>query len=71
MTSNNKKKRDQRVLMVDPPSGWLYGFPKPIPPQYGTTFPDIDLRGFLLDSGYPPHEVDFAVRYMRFWEQDI
>jgi hypothetical protein len=38
--------------MIDPPSGWKYGFPKEIPEHVDNT------RQWLLDNGYPQHEID-------------
>jgi hypothetical protein len=38
--------------MIDPPSGWRYGFPKKIPEHVDNT------RQWLLDNGYPQHEID-------------
>jgi len=37
-----------KVMMCDPPSGWKYGFPKPIPKEVGE-----DIRPWLLSEGYP------------------
>lgn len=50
--------------MIDPPSGWKYGFPKQLPENVK------DLRQWLIDEGYPEKDVDFAVQYCRFWEQE-
>ena len=49
--------------MIDPPSGWMYGFPKELPDGVK------DLRKWLVDNGYPEKDVDFAVKYCRYWEQ--
>jgi hypothetical protein len=38
--------------MIDPPSGWKYGFPKEIPEHID------DTRQWLLDNGYPQSEID-------------
>lgn len=40
------------ILMVDPPSGWKYGFPKSYDPY------DKPLTEWLLENGYPQHEID-------------
>lgn len=50
-----------KKYMVDPPSGWPYGFPKPC--EDG-----IDIRQWLLDNGYPEKDVDFALQHLRMWE---
>lgn len=51
------------VLMVDPPSGWRYGFPA----EY-----DEEKHGSLLNllqsHGYPEKDIEFALRNMRMWE---
>ena len=46
--------------MVDPPSGWRYGFPK-----LWNGEDRLDL--FLAKHGYPSHEIEFALNYMRMW----
>ena len=57
-----------KVLMCDPPSGWKYGFPKPLPDGVGSY--DFDLMGWLLDEGYPQSEIDACGNhfYCRYWE---
>jgi len=52
---------------VDPPSGWRYGFPKPLPPE-ANGFETFDFRAWLVHEGYPEEEVDFAMQYCRQWE---
>ena len=47
-------------IMVDPPSGWRYGFPK-----LWNGEEQLDL--FLANHGYPSHEIEFALNYMRMW----
>jgi len=49
-------------MMVDPPSGWRYGFPKVYLKDR-----DGDLGEFLAVNGYPRSEIDFALRYLRMW----
>ena len=61
-----------KVLVCDPPSGWKYGFPKPIHEEYRILGSDFDLARWLIDNGYPEEEVD---KYdgdvpCRFWEAD-
>jgi hypothetical protein len=58
----------KKVLMVDPPSGWKYGFPKPLPdPQ-----PE-DMVAWYISEGYPQKEIDRYGEhfYCRYWEQEI
>lgn len=49
--------------MIDPPGGWRYGFPKVYDP-----LPKETLGEWLLRNGYPPQEVEWAVRHCRSWE---
>ena len=49
-------------VMVDPPSGWMYGFPALWDKRkYGT------LAMFLRAKGYPEKDIDFALSYCRMW----
>ena len=51
-------------MWIDPPSGWKYGFPK----LYDNTIP---LDKWLVDSGYPQKDVNFAVQYLRIWPETL
>lgn len=61
-----------RVKMCDPPSGWKYGFPKPIPSDLRSE----DFDAWLVEEGYPANEVaywelsDTGIP-CRFWEAEI
>ena len=46
------------IRMVDPPSGWRYGFPAVLKPNY---------KKQLEDSGYPKDEIPFALENSRYW----
>lgn len=51
------------TIMIDPPLGWQYGFPKPIPEERRK-----DALVFLVEQGYPQSLIDelgdsFYVRY--------
>lgn len=48
-------------LLYDPPSGWMYGFPKPYNPN-----PGEKLKETLIRDGYPASQADFAVKHCRF-----
>ena len=50
--------------MIDPPSGWRYGFPKPIPDSV------IEVKVWLVENGYPQSEIDSCGEhfYCRYWE---
>lgn len=47
---------------IDPPNGWRYGFP-----QVWDSEKHPDIREWLLISGYPRDDVDFALHYCRSW----
>jgi hypothetical protein len=49
------------MLIYDPPSGWMYGFPKPYQP-----LPGESLRDTLKRDGYPEKDLDMACRHCRF-----
>jgi hypothetical protein len=40
--------------MIDPPSGWRYGFPKEIPDDVDVT----DVNAWLIENGYPKKFID-------------
>jgi hypothetical protein len=40
--------------LIDPPSGWMYGFPKKIPKERL----DKDPLVFLVENGYPQEEIN-------------
>lgn len=51
--------------IIDPPSGWRYGFPKALPEPK----PD-DINKWLVDNGYPQSEIDKLGEhfYCRYWD---
>lgn len=52
------------MKMYDPPSGWMYGFPKPYNPWPGECIEDT-----LFRDGYPQKEINqFKNVPVRFWE---
>ena len=54
-------------MIIDPPSGWMYGFPK----VYNN--PDnLSTEEWLVKNGYPEKEFnkDGKVYYVRTWEED-
>lgn len=55
------------VRMIDPPSGWKYGFPKVLPEGVE------DAMVWLLENGYPQAEVDACGKhfYCRHWNEEI
>ena len=56
------------TLVIDPPSGWRYGFPKAIPREiaFGD---DETLKNWLIEHAYPENDVDLALKYSRLWEE--
>ena len=50
------------TYMIDPPTGWRYGFPRAYNAER-----DGPMRDFLLANGYPERDVDFALEHMRMW----
>ena len=54
--------------MCDPPSGWKYGFPKPVPVDFEVN----SIIPWLLEQGYPQAEIDACGDhfYVRYWEED-
>ena len=57
-----------KVLMIDPPSGWQYGFPKPVHEEFHTLGEDFDLGRWLISEGYPEKDVELALKHSRYWE---
>ena len=55
------------TTIIDPPSGWKYGFPKPIPEDRKN-----DVLVWLVEQGYPQSEIDDLGDYFpcRYWEQE-
>jgi hypothetical protein len=41
--------------MIDPPSGWRFGFPKEIPKK---VIEEEGVINWLVDNGYPQSEID-------------
>ena len=58
---------NKTVLMVDPPSGYRYGFPKPYDKE---KYPDF--HAWLVSEGYPQREIDSLGEhfYCRFWHKE-
>lgn len=52
-------------MVIDPPEGWKYGFPKSLPETYH--LPDFNLKEWLLEQGYPEDMLDLALKYSRYW----
>jgi len=48
------------MMWVDPPGGWRYGFPK-------IWKRDRPIEQWLIDNGYPEHDVEWGSQRMRWW----
>ena len=56
-----------KQLVIDPPEGWRYGFPR-IVPSY--ILGDEKMLGrWLIKQGYPKKHIDLAIKYSRYWEK--
>jgi len=45
------------TLLVDPPNGWVYGFPAPLQEDYEQQ---------LRNAGYPEKDIPVALKYSRY-----
>jgi hypothetical protein len=54
------------MLIIDPPSGWQYGFPKPVPDDVLKS--KRLLRVWLIKQGYPAEDLEMAMKHSRYWE---
>lgn len=54
----------EKGTLIDPPSGWKYGFPKFLPNNWKEN--DFDLRNWLIENGYPEKEVDSGMDHCRY-----
>ena len=48
------------MTIVDPPSGWRYGFPAQLKPDY---------RQQLIDAGYHKRDIELALKYSWYSEE--
>jgi hypothetical protein len=55
--------RDSLNVIVDPPSGWRYGFP-----CVWDKVKHPSLTHLLVSHNYPQEDMEFALRYTRMWE---
>lgn len=68
--STTKNLSDKKRLMIDPPSGWKYGFPKECKAyaEYGG-FP-VNIKVWLIANGYPESECLDDIK-VRMWLEDV
>lgn len=45
------------TIFVDPPSGWVYGFPAPL---------EDDYENQLRKAGYPEKDIPLALKHSRY-----
>jgi hypothetical protein len=51
----------EKLISIDPPSGWKYGFPKTVTES---EFSEIDnLKEWCIEQGYPAAEADSFGEY--------
>ena len=50
--------------VVDPPSGWRYGWPRILTN-------DENYEEHLRKNGYPEKDISFAMKWSRFWKEEI
>jgi hypothetical protein len=57
------------MMMCDPPSGWKYGFPKPLPDKVEK---EGNVLEWLVEQGYPQAEIDNLGDhfYCRYWQKE-
>jgi hypothetical protein len=48
--------------MIDPPSGWKYGFPCEL--KEGKNIEEL-----LREHKYPEKDIEFALQYLRTWTE--
>ena len=59
-----------KVLMCDPPEGWLHGFPKPFPG--GVTMTPNERIKWFKNKGYPEELINQGMlRHVRYFEQEL
>lgn len=56
-----------KITIIDPPSGWRYGFPRPVPQE---VLGNDKLGPWLIEKGYPEKDVELAIKWSRYWESD-
>ena len=55
------------TLIVDPPSGWQYGFPKAVPEDW-KNYSDEERELWFLEQGYPQSMIDNgSLNRCRMW----
>ncbi len=61
-------------MIVDPPSGWQYGFPKVFDLVYSgdESKAEAERNAWFVANGYPQRDVDAGMlKYCRSWVKEI
>lgn len=53
--------KKEKLLTIDPPSGWKYGFPKAVTQEQYESI--TNLKQWCIDQGYPKEEADSYGKY--------
>lgn len=56
--------KETKRILIDPPSGWQYGFPKPVPEEY--LGDQVLMTIWLIGEGYPSDQINLALKYSRY-----
>lgn len=54
-----------RMVWFDPSEGWRHGFPRKV--YLSTVQNETLLRIWLAENNYPAKDIDFAIKYHRYW----
>lgn len=55
------------AIIIDPPTGWAYGFPCAVDEE---VFKDEEkLKQFVMSKGYPEKDWKWAKNHIRVWRQ--
>ena len=63
MKTKNDTENTKTSILIDPPSGWKYGFPM----VYDIDETTETLIEWLVRKGYPANQADFAAQHSRMW----
>jgi hypothetical protein len=58
---NKTKESSSNFILIDPPSGWKYGFPKAVTQEEYKSI--TNLKQWCIDNGYPKDEADSYGKY--------
>lgn len=55
-----------KITIVDPPSGWQFGFPKVVPQEI---LDSGEIYDWIIEQGYPEEKRNL-LQYTRMWEAE-